>query len=460
MEEFAYWLGQHQYWILLATALLAFFESLALVGILIPGVALLFAAAVAAGSAAINIWWLLGAGFVGAVLGDGLSFFLGRHFHNKITQLPPFNKHPEWITKGERFFEKYGVAGVVMGRFIGPIRPVMPLVAGMLEMPPHRFLTVNLLSAIAWSPFYLLPGYFVGAATENQHQLQVNHLILLLTALGLPWIITTGLLRVRSYLSSTELRQYVALTTFTLAGSVLGATYALTKAGFFTATNETLLNIFIDLRIPALDYFFVAVTSLGYWLPMVIWAAAIGLILLLQRHIVFLSIWIGATLVGQFSIFGLKDSIAWPRPNIVIQPPASLSFPSGHTAITIVFLGTLLLLMRSKLSPKQYRQWFLGSAIACSLVAISRLYLNVHWLSDIIAGACLGIMIVTLFYGLLLTQTVQKYTLRSPSFKTITIASATGIACAFIFSVAPFFNEKFSRYQLQEQYQHHERSQK
>ncbi len=77
--------------------------------------------------------------------------------------VPPFSTHPHWITDGERFFAKYGAIGILIGRFFGPLRAVMPFVAGFLEMPTLKFLIIDLISALAWSPFYLLPGYFVGA---------------------------------------------------------------------------------------------------------------------------------------------------------------------------------------------------------------------------------------------------------------------------------------------------------
>lgn len=448
MTELTQWFSEHQQWILLATCLLAFFESLALVGIVIPGVALLFATSVAAGSASINIWEVLTAGFIGAICGDGISFLLGRYSHETITQLPPFNKHPEWIRKGEDFFQKHGIASIIIGRFIGPVRPVMPLVAGMLEMPAARFFSVNITSALVWSPFYLLPGYIIGAAAENQQLVQQHHFFLLCGLIGIPWLISTCLLYCRSRLQNQLQRQKASILVFSLAAMTFLATYILTISGYLQSIDSWGLNTLTALRLPFIDTFFIAITLLGYWMPMAIWCGAITLTLIFQRHFTLTAIWIGAVLMGQFSISWLKNATALARPAIVEHPPASYSFPSGHTAITIVFMGTLLLLVRNNLSVQGYRIGLIVCSAVCTLVACSRLYLGVHWISDIIAGICLGLMILAAVYGLLQQQARQIPPPKSASPKSLIFATCAGILCAYTFSVIPSFDDNRKHYQL------------
>lgn len=143
---------------------LAFMESLAIIGIFTPGIALLATGALAAGAAATPLSWLLAAGWFGAALGDGLSFLLGRRIGPGVRDPARYPRLTAWMRPGERLIDRYGVLALVIGRFLGPIRPVLPLAAGMLRMPTPRFMTLNVVTAIAWSPAYLLPGYLVGAA--------------------------------------------------------------------------------------------------------------------------------------------------------------------------------------------------------------------------------------------------------------------------------------------------------
>lgn len=160
------WLGSHTRWLGLAIFLIALAESLAIAGLLIPGVLLLFAAAALAGGGNLSMLTTMSWAFAGAVCGDLLSFALGRWFHQDIRRMRLFARHPHWLDRGESFFRRYGIYSIVLGRFIGPIRPIIPLVAGMFDMPFWRFLLVNILSALAWAPVYVLPGYIAGNATR------------------------------------------------------------------------------------------------------------------------------------------------------------------------------------------------------------------------------------------------------------------------------------------------------
>jgi membrane protein DedA with SNARE-associated domain len=158
------WLVEHPGWVGAAVLAIAFVESFAVAGVVVPGVALLAGAAFVAGGGALELSTTLACAFAGAVLGDGSSFLIGRGFAPAVRRSAWMRRHPEWLERGERFFERHGVAGIVLGRFLGPIRPVMPLIAGMMHMRPRLFLSVNLLSALAWAPAYILPGYLVGAS--------------------------------------------------------------------------------------------------------------------------------------------------------------------------------------------------------------------------------------------------------------------------------------------------------
>ncbi|WP_193072648.1 DedA family protein [Pseudomonas sp. FME51] len=164
--ELIAWLGTHSRWLGLAIFLIALTESLAVAGLVIPGVLLLFAATALAGGGDLSLFGALAWAFSGAVCGDLLSFLWGRWFHQDIRRLGIFARHPQWIDRGEHFFRRYGIYSIMLGRFIGPIRPIIPMIAGMFDMPLWRFLLVNILSALAWAPVYVLPGYLAGSAVR------------------------------------------------------------------------------------------------------------------------------------------------------------------------------------------------------------------------------------------------------------------------------------------------------
>ncbi|HAL69091.1 MAG TPA: phosphoesterase, partial [Pseudomonas sp.] len=158
------WLGANPQWLGVAIFLVACIECLAIAGIIVPGTVLLFAVAVLAGSGVLGLGETLLLGFLGGLLGDALSYMIGKHFHQNIRRLPVLRHHPEWIGSAETYFKRYGIASLLVGRFIGPLRPMLPMVAGMFDMPLLRFVAVSLVAAAGWSIAYLLPGWATGAA--------------------------------------------------------------------------------------------------------------------------------------------------------------------------------------------------------------------------------------------------------------------------------------------------------
>ena len=93
-------------------------------------------------------------------IADVTSFLIGIRLDKKISSVWPFKSNPDWLKKGQDFFRDYGILGVFVGRFIGPIRPVMPLTAGTMGMKFKHFLSVDLFSGLIWAPLYSLPGYY------------------------------------------------------------------------------------------------------------------------------------------------------------------------------------------------------------------------------------------------------------------------------------------------------------
>ena len=151
-------------WVVFAMSLA---ESLAIVGMFIPGVVILFGAGTLIGAGILDFWSMCLWAVAGAVIGDGLSYWLGHHFEYLTDRWRWFRLHPDHLQKGIRFFEQYGDLSVALGRFFGPIRAIVPLVAGLLHMPPRRFYVANVLSALVWAPAYLIPGMLFGEISQS-----------------------------------------------------------------------------------------------------------------------------------------------------------------------------------------------------------------------------------------------------------------------------------------------------
>ncbi|MDP3559421.1 MAG: DedA family protein [Legionellaceae bacterium] len=192
LQPFLHWMHQHPHWTAFFTFWIASSESFVILGALIPGSTIIAALGVLAGSGVLRIDLIFLASTLGAITGDASSYFLGYYFRDSIVNMWPFSRNPQWLLYGRQFFEKYGGLSVCMGRFLGPLRAITPITAGMMRMPKGRFFVANVLSAIGWSALYIFPGVLVGAASAeympNGKQV-VNICLFILGVVILLWLL-------------------------------------------------------------------------------------------------------------------------------------------------------------------------------------------------------------------------------------------------------------------------------
>ena len=174
---------------LAAIMLVAFFESLALVGLILPGTVMMAALGALIGSGEVNFWHAWLAGIVGCLLGAWISFWLGWRFKGPLHRWSFMKKNKALLDKTEHALHQHSVFTILVGRFVGPTRPLIPMVAGMLDLPIRKFLPPNIVGCLLWPPFYFLPGILAGAAIDIPADMQSGNFkwLLLLTALLL-WL--------------------------------------------------------------------------------------------------------------------------------------------------------------------------------------------------------------------------------------------------------------------------------
>jgi membrane protein DedA with SNARE-associated domain len=149
----------HAAWAPWIVFLLAFGESLAFISLLLPATVILLGVGGFIGAAGISFWPIWMAAVLGAIGGDWLSYWLGYHYKDAIARLWPLSRYPALLPRGHAVFEKWGAIGVFGGRFFGPLRCVMPLIAGICGMRQLPFQLANVASALIWATGILTPGF-------------------------------------------------------------------------------------------------------------------------------------------------------------------------------------------------------------------------------------------------------------------------------------------------------------
>lgn len=140
--------------------LLAFGESIVLFSFFIPASVLFLAIGGLIGATGGDLLPLVLAGTAGAFLGDLVSYWIGWRYRHDLDKRWPFRSNPQWLPMARRFFDKWGIAGVVVAKFIGPMRPLVPTISGAVAMPGPAFAMAAAVSSLVWTLVFLVPTYY------------------------------------------------------------------------------------------------------------------------------------------------------------------------------------------------------------------------------------------------------------------------------------------------------------
>lgn len=148
----------HREWAAPIMFVLAFGESIAFVSLVLPFWVMLVGIGTLLGGFSTEFVVVWVAASIGAALGDWVSYWLGYHYHDQIARMWPLSKYPDLLPRGHAFFETYGAWAIVLGRFSGPFRASVPIVAGATQMSRWKFQLANWSSAFLWALVLLMFG--------------------------------------------------------------------------------------------------------------------------------------------------------------------------------------------------------------------------------------------------------------------------------------------------------------
>jgi membrane protein DedA with SNARE-associated domain len=158
---------------------IAFGESLVLVGLFFPATLIMVFAGLAIQQGKLDAATVIGWSIAGAVLGDLVTYWIGRWIGPSVVHHWPLNRDKTAVARARLFFRRYGFLSIFIGRFLGPVRPTIPLVAGIMRMRHLTFQFANVTSAIVWVPFMLFWGYIFSKAVGDLSTLTTGHWIAL-----------------------------------------------------------------------------------------------------------------------------------------------------------------------------------------------------------------------------------------------------------------------------------------
>jgi len=411
----------HPHFAYAAVLLLALSESIPIIGAVVPGTAIIVGIAALIPNGVVGLWPLLFAACLGAILGDGLSFWLGYRYHHDILQRWPLNRYPDLLARSETFFQRHGGKSVVLARFTPGVRAFVPLVAGMLKMPIQRFYAANILSALVWAPVHILPGMVVGTvfhtAGAAAGRLAVLAVVVAILLWATVWVVRCALRhgipvvaaeteRLRAWTGARDTwlaRQVHSLLdpsrretkALVVMGLVLtGATWLFFGILEDVVTGDPLVRTDVavhgllqDLRTPWGDAVMIGFTELGDTAVTLPVGVGVFLWLLWKRAWRTAAYWAAAVGCASALNTAIKVVLHRARPTEGLYSGWSdFSFPSGHSTVNAAMYGFLVVLLARRLSPAARSTAVIAAAVFVALIAFSRVYLGAHWFSDVVGG--------------------------------------------------------------------------
>lgn len=435
-------LGVFGYWVVLIFALL---ESLAFVGIVVPGAVVVVFAGVLSAQGYLDLGDLIWFAAIGAILGDTISYYLGSRGKYLFRPESRFFKLSH-LERGEEFFKRHGGKSIFLGRFIGPLRPIVPFIAGLSKMRMRTFLVWNITSGFLWAAAHILLGYAFGNALGVVEVWSSRVGLFVFGVAVSVFVVWYGLSKSRpffmvlislwqsvahaiaenpdilgfkerhsrliGFVQNRLDSRYFSGRTLTLLS--LGIAYAFSllvgvvedfvRSDSIVAIDQRVANLVFAFRDTELLNFFTWVTFFGKWEMVVVGAMlSIFLLWIWGRGRFALPLVIAIAGAELFTTLG-KIVLHRPRPDIAYYVEHGFSFPSGHATIAVAFYGFLAyILFRTAPGWSRKAAYGIGILSFITLIGMSRIYLGVHYVSDVLAGYAVG------FLWLLIAVSVSEW---------------------------------------------------
>ena len=417
------WIGTHPVAAGGVVFLLAFCDAIVVLGIVVPLAPLFLAIGAMMGLGTLHPGYTVLCAAAGAFFGDLAGYAVGRRYGEGLRRIWPFSRHPGWLSSGEAFMRRHGRKGIVIGRYVGAVRPFVPAIVGMAGLPLRRYILVSTIACLSWAALYLAPGWLFGASFEVLRavggRLAVVALGLLLAMAALAWtahrlhalLAPRGRAAAESILSWSRRHPFWGRLTAPLVDPnlpespsvavwalvlTLACLMWLSMLGWLSdaagplAFDVSLRHLWTSMRTPLLYPLLATATLLGdrvMWLPA---SAILGAFLTWRGRRAAALHWLAAVGLGWCLVIVLSLLIgergaAWDVSAL------GGGFPSEPITMATIVGGFFAILVAREM-PGRDRDWpYVVATLWVAALCASRLYFGVEWASQALSSVLLGL---------------------------------------------------------------------
>jgi undecaprenyl-diphosphatase len=420
-------------WTYLLVGFFAFAETGAFIGLIAPGETVMLLGGAVAGQGATDLYLTIAIAWFAACAGDTTSFFIGRRLGRGflLRNGPRFGFGPERLERVEDFFSRHGGKTIFIGRFVGFVRAFAPFIAGSSGMRYRVFLPYSVLGCGLWVSVCVVIGYLFSRSIDTA----INYAGKGALVLGTLIVVVVGAVALTRHLRVAEnrraavrwmeahaatrwlvavCRRYRSQLRFLSDRVTPGGTFGLEFTSLLavlavalfvlvaymvligrepgpTPGDMTAMDVAESLNAGWLIDFSKLFTHLGS--AAVTWGLTVvcAAFLVARRRWVEFAVLLAGMTLASIGIHEIKAAVDRPRPEGALLHYSGSSFPSGHAAHSVLYVWLAVTIVL-RLRPGMAR----GAAVVAGgialtvLVGLSRVYLNVHYLSDVSGGWALG----------------------------------------------------------------------